>query len=799
MDKKLKKVLNLKPHFNIADSIPLYSISDDGITEIAKGLYSRTYKVQDINFGIARRDERGATSAKWASVLKSIDPSYDLQVCIYNHSVDIDYLSDIVLLQEAGDGRDGLRADINQIVRRNMTEGNNGIRRDIYLTLTIPSGDMGTAMQSFASADHDILSILRSIRGCGAKPLKALKRLNLLHDMFQGGEESEMKEFGSYNWERVRSFSLENLYQSGVTAVELIQPESMEFKSDYFILGGAYGRAFHLADFPTVVTDTFMREFTSMPFNLLMTTNLHQIDALKALNLVKAQRTNASGSFAEAQKKASQQGYNAELVNPDLAKNYHAANDLLIDMERRDQKLFETKMHVVIFADSLGQLDKNCETFLTRCRSKGVGFKTSYGLQENALISSMPFGLDNTPQFRTLTTEALAIFVPFSSQEMTQRGGTVYGLNKVTHNIITFNRMMADSYNMLVLGFTGSGKSFFAKKEILNTYLNGSNDGDVIIIDPQGEYGKLCRSVGGEEVHIKGAGEHHINPLDISASYDENPVAAKVEFIRSMCAEMLSYTPDATQKTAIAVAAKRCYDAWLMSGEDGDIPTLNDFYLALCDYYNSEGGRLQSVLDVVKAVEFYVAGVDTLFQGHSNTNTEAAFISYDISELGEGIRPLAMLIILDSILNRMSRNRKLNRPTFVYIDEIHLLFQKEQTAQWIKKLWKTARKYRCCPCGLSQDVEDLLASDTGRAVLTNTAFVVLLKQQDINASVLSEQLQLSARQLEYVTDTPPGEGLLCIQNASKFTGGVIPFEDHFPEDSLLFEICQTSSMGNGGR
>ena len=573
----------------------------------------------------------------------------------------------------------------------------------------------------------------------------------------------------------------------------------MEFKSDHFILGGAYGRAFHLADFPTVVTDAFMREFTSMPFNLLMTTNLHQIEALKALNLVKAQRTNASGSFAEAQKKASQQGYSAELVNPDLAKNYHAANDLLIDMERRDQKLFETKMHVVIFAKSLEQLDKNCGTFLTKCRSKSVQFKVSYGLQENALMSSMPFGLDSTPQFRTLTTESLAVFVPFSSQEMTQRGGTVYGLNKVTHNIITFNRMMADSYNMLILGFTGSGKSFFAKKEILNTYLNGSNDGDVIVIDPQGEYGKLCRSVGGEEVHIKGAGEHHINPLDISASYDENPVAAKVEFIRSMCAEMLSYTPDATQKTAIAVAAKRCYDAWLLSGDDGDIPTLNDFYLALCDYYNSEGGRLQSVLDVVKAVEFYVAGVDTLFQGHSNINTEASFISYDISELGEGIRPLAMLIILDSILNRMSRNRKLNRPTFVYIDEIHLLFQKEQTAQWIKKLWKTARKYKCCPCGLTQDCEDLLATDTGRAVLTNTAFVVLLKQQAINAGVLAEQLQLSARQLEYVTDTPPGEGLLCIQNASRFTGGVIPFEDHFPEDSLLFEICQTSSTGALGR
>ena len=597
MDKKLKKVLNLRPHFNIADSIPLYSISDDGIVEIANGLYSRTYKVQDINFGIAKLEERGIVANKWASVLKSIDPSYDFQVCIYNHSVDLEYLSDVVLLQEAGDGKDELRADINRMVKRNMMEGNNGIRRDIYLTLTIPAVDMPSAIQSFIRAEHDILSILRSIRGCGAMPLKALKRLNLLHDMFHGGEESEMEEYGMYNREKVRTFSLENLYQTGVTAVELIQPESMEFKSDHFIIGGVFGRAFNLNDFPTLVADSFMREFSSMPFNLLLTTNLHPLDPIKALNLVKAQRTNASGAFAEAQKKASQQGYSVELVNPDLAKDYHTADNLLMDIGHRDQKLFETKMHVVIFAENLEQLDKNCKTFLTKCRSKSVQFNVSYGLQENALISSMPFGLDNTPEFRTLTTENLMRFVPFSSQEMTQKGGTVYGLNKVTHNIITFNRMLADSYNMLILGFTGSGKSFFAKKEILSTYLNGSNDGDVIVLDPQGEYGKLCRAVNGEEVHIKGAGEHHINPLDISASYDDNPVAAKVEFIRSMCAEMLSYTPDATQKTAIAVAAKRCYDAWLISGEDKDIPTLNDFYLALCDYYNSEGGRIPAILD----------------------------------------------------------------------------------------------------------------------------------------------------------------------------------------------------------
>ena len=178
----------------------------------------------------------------------------------------------------------------------------------------------------------------------------------------------------------------------------------------------------------------------------------------------------------------------------------------------------------------------------------------------------------------------------------------------------------------------------------------------------------------------------------------------------------------------------------------------------------------------------------------SNVDTDASFISYNIAELGDGVRPLAMLVILDSILNRMSRNRAAGRATFVYIDEIHLLFRNAETAAWIKSLWKTARKYRCAPLGITQDVEDLLSTDSGRSLITNSAFVVLLKQQAINAAVLAEQLQLSDRQLEFVTDSPAGEGLLCIQNATKYTGGVIPFEDHYPEESLLYKICQTTDM-----
>ncbi len=792
MDRKLRSVLDLRPHFTIKDSIPIKSISKDGIICLTKHLFSKTYKIHDVNFLIARDDERYAIVNKWAKLLRSLNPAYDMQLCIYNHTADIDYLSSTVLINDRNDELDGLRDEINSIIKKNMLSGNNGIKRDIYLTLTIPAKDMERASVSFSAAEHDILGVLRTIPGCKATALLPEKRLNLLHDILHGCRETEMSAYSEGNKVRAEAFSLENMYVSGGSPIDLISPESMEYHSDHFKLGDVYGRAFTMKDFASRISDTFLSDFTAMPFKMLFTINLHQMDPVSAFHLVRSQRTNAAGQMAETMKKAAQSGYDAVLANPDIAKNFNEFDELLDSMERFDQKLFEAKFHVVIFADDLNELKANSNAFITRCRTGSVVFQAPYGMQENTFLSSIPLGIDRTPKVRTLPTDVLAKMVPFSSQEMTQKGGTAYGINKVTRNIITFNRMLADSYNMLILGFTGSGKSFFAKKSILSTYLTGT-DADVIIIDPQAEYGKLCRAVGGEEIFIKSAGRHHLNPMDISASYGTNPIAEKQDFLQSIMSQMLDHMPDPVQRAAISIATVRCYDNWKKTESDEDIPTLETFYQELWNYYNESSEALPTIMDLIKAVEFYVEGTTTLFKGKTNVDTGSSFMSFNIADLTESTRPLAMLVILDSILNRMSRNRKLSRTTYVYIDEIHLLFKDEQTAEWIKTLWKTARKFRCAPCGITQDCEDILSSEVGRAVLTNTSFVVLLKQAAINARVLAEQLMLSDRQLDFVTDTPPGEGLLYIQNSSKFNGGVISFEDHISENLHLYEICQTSS------
>lgn len=795
MNTAFRKSLNTKSHRNIADSIPLLSITDDGVIELGNGMYSRTYSVSDINYSIAKQDERGSIYNKWSSVLKAIDPSYEFQILIDNHQIDIDYLSDQILLAENGDRLDELRSDINKIIKKNLNEGNNSIKRDIYLTLSIPANDIQDASKKFVAAEHEFLSIIRSIPGCQAKPMKALKRLNLLHDIFRGGDEKEMMEYGYYNREKVKSFSLENLYRTGVTAVELIQPESMEYRNRYFMLGKKYGRAFNLKSLPVVVNDAFLKDLSTFNFNILYTINVHQVEASTAHNLVKTMRAGAAAVMADASIKSAQRGYSVELTNPDLKTNLDEADMLLEDIERRDQKLFDTKSHVVIFADSLEELDVNCNQFISVCRTKNVRFDVATGQQENAFISSMPFGLDSTPKTRTLTTESLAIFIPFSTQELTQKGGIVYGVNKVSHNILTYDRFNGDNYNQLTFGSSGSGKSFFVKKQILNTYLAGGDDADVVIIDPQGEYGPITRAIGGQEIVLTGAGVDHINPLEISAAYGANPVAEKSTFLISMCEEMLGGEPvTAIQKTAISVSAKRVYEKWRITGDDNDIPTLEDFYNVLADYYENEGSHSE-ILDLLKTIEFYTGrGTDTLFQGKSNVDQSASFVCWNIQNLAESIRPLSMLIVLDNVFNRMAKNRSLGRPTYIFIDECHLLFKHAQTAAFMQKEYKIARKEKGAICSITQDVEDLLSSAEGRTLINNTSFVVLLKQAPINAAILAEQLHLSARQLEYVTDSLPGEGLLCIQNSSKSVGGVIPFEDHYPEDSLLYKICQTSNL-----
>lgn len=795
MNKDLKKQLNLKPHFNISDSIPILDINDEGIMETRKGLYCKTYKLQDINYSISRMMERGEVFLEWEHVLNRLSPKQQLQFNIYNHQINVDYIEDDVFLREVGDGKDYLRGAYNDIIKKNLMEGHNNIRKDKYITLSLEANDIIAASQGFSTLESDIANILRGISGCDITPLKSIEKLNLIHSLYNSNDANEFKEYHKLNNETVGCFNLENMYEQGITVKDLVQPSSMEFKSRYFKLGKRFCRGLDLLGLPTVMNDQFLNDITAVDFDMLLSMNIEQLDTITANNLVQNQLTNAGGKVVEAQKKASASGYSADIINPKLMDDMAEAKELLADMQNRNQKLFVMKLHILIYADNLKELDSNTAKIMNIANGRLVRFGVADGMQELTLNSTLPYGFDCTVWGRTLTTESLAIFIPFNAQEVIQRGGVYYGINAVTKNIVTFDRMTGDNYNAFIFGSSGSGKSFTAKNVILSTYLNTNKECDIIVIDPQGEYGRLAKEVGGVEVVLTGAGEHHINPMDLDEGYSDAPVSDKISFLQSMCGEMLNYQPTSVQKTFISMAGKACYDKWQLSNNPDDLPTLEDFYNELVDMYNQdENGGLSEILDLIMTIKNYVAGVDTLFQGKTNVDVNSNFIVYNTQKLGKNVQKLAMLTILDSILNRICRNRELGRPTYFYVDEIHLLFKSPETAQWLQMLWKTARKFLGAPCGITQDLEDLLGSEYGRTIINNTSFIIMLKLTAQNREILAHELGLSATQLSFVgNNVPKGSGLLYMQGSDKLpSGGVIPFRNHVPADNDIFKIVSST-------
>lgn len=395
--------------------------------------------------------------------------------------------------------------------------------------------------------------------------------------------------------------------------------------------------------------------------------------------------------------------------------------------------------------------------------------------------STMPVGKNSIEIQRTLTTASTGIFVPFTAQELFQEGGMYYGLNALSRNLIFFNRKTLKNPNGFILGTPGSGKSFSAKREIVNVLLN--TEDEVLIIDPECEYVQLAKGFGGEIIHISAGSKAHINPLDITMDYadDDNPLLLKSEFVLSLCELLVGGRNGLTaaQKTVIDRACRMTYQSYFANPKKNPVPTLKDFYGVLIEQPEKEA------ISIALSLELYIEGSLSVFANPTNIDTNNRLIVFDIRDLGKQLKTMGMLIVLDQIWNRITQNRALGKRTWIYIDEIYLLFQNEYSANYLFELYKRARKWGAIPTGITQNVEDLLVSDLARRMLSNTDFVMMLNQATSDRVELAALLNISNQQLSYVTNSQEGQGLLFAGNS------IIPFIDKFPTDTELYSMMTT--------
>ena len=753
------------------DSIPFQRMLPDGICRVTDNYYTKTIQFQDINYQLNQNEDKTAIFDAWCDFLNYFDSSVRFQLSFVNRTATTDSYARNIIIPAQGDEFDNIRAEYSEMLQNQLARGNNGLIKTKYLTFGIEAEGLKAAKPRLERVETDLLNNFKRL-GVQAETLDGFERLKLMHGILHMDEQEPFQ------------FSWDWLVPSGLSVKDFIAPSSFEFRTGhYFGVGKRIGCASFLQILAPELNDRMLADFLDMESSLIVTMHVQSVDQVKAIKTIKRKLTDLDKMKIEEQKKAVRAGYDMDLIPSDLATYGTEAKKLLQDLQNRNERMFLLTFIVINTAGSKRQLDNNVFQAASIAQKYNCHLTRLDFRQEEGFMSSLPLGLNQIEVQRGLTTSSVAIFIPFTTQELFQDGKEALycGLNALSNNLIMVDRKLLKNPNGLILGTPGSGKSFAAKREIANVFLV-TND-DIIICDPEAEYGPLVERLHGQVIKISPTSQHYINPMDLNLNYsdDENPLSLKSDFILSLC-ELIVGGKDGlmpVEKTIIDRCVRMVYRNYLNDPRPENMPILEDLYNELRSQEEKEAQYIAT------ALEIYVSGSLNVFNHRTNINIENRIVSFDIKELGKQLKKIGMLIVQDAVWNRVTINREAHKSTRYYIDEMHLLLREEQTAAYTVEIWKRFRKWGGIPSGITQNIKDLLASREVENIFENSDFILMLNQASGDRQILAKQLNISPHQLSYVTHSSEGEGLLFYGNV------ILPFVDRFPRDTELYRIMTT--------
>ncbi|WP_409967226.1 DUF87 domain-containing protein [Bengtsoniella intestinalis] len=744
---------------SVQEAIPISRIWPDGMFQFGSK-YSKTIRFTDINYAIASKEDKTAMFLGYSELLNALDTGSATKITIVNRKVSRQQFGEGVLLPDKGDGLDYLRNEYNHILTDKVVGGDGLVVQDRYITLSAHRRSTEEARTFFDRVNQEVLSRLNQLDSRGTE-LDAVERLEILHNFYRTGETEPF------------TFDLKTSMKKGCSFKDTICPSSLEFKKDHFVMGDKFGRVLFLREYASYIKDSMIQELTSLNRTMALSMDIIPVPTDEAVREMQNRLLGVETNVTNWQRKQNQNNNFSAVVPYDMEQQRKETREMLDDLTTRDQRMLFGLVTLVHLADTKEELDSDTEALHSLARKHLCQLSALNWQQHEGLTTVLPLGLRKIDALRTLTTEATAVLTPFKAQEVHHQNGIYYGQNVISKNLILANRRELLNGNGFVLGVSGSGKSFTAKRELASLAL--STEDDIIVLDPEAEYRPIVEGLGGEVVHISATSSNHINAMDMEQGYGdgENPVVLKSEFLLSLCEQLVGAGKlSAKEKSIIDRCTAKVYHDYIKGGYTGNVPTLQDFHAELLLQEEVEAR------DVALAIELFTQGSLNTFAQPTNVDVQSRILCYDIRDLGKQLLPVGMLVVMDAIFNRILRNRALGRNTWVYIDEIYLMFQHEFSANFLFTLWKRVRKYGACCTGLTQNVGDLLQSHTARAMLANSEFLVMLNQASTDRAELSKLLNISDNQLSYITNVDAGRGLI------KCGSAIVPFVDSFPKGAL---------------
>ncbi len=646
-----------KTELSAQDSIPYQRMFPDGICRVTDTFYTKTVQFQDINYQLSQNEDKTAIFEGWSDFLNYFDSSIRFQLSFLNLSTAQDGYARSIVIPLRADKFNDVRDEYSEMLQNQLAKGNNGLTKTKYLTFGIDADSIKAAKPRLERIEMDVINNFKRL-GVACSPMNGMERLHLLHGIFHMDGQTPFR------------FSWDWLAPSGLSTKDFIAPSSFEFKNGrMFRMGKMFGAVSFLQILAPELNDRMLADFLDMESSQIVSLHIQSVDQISAIKTVKRKITDLDRAKIEEQKKAVRAGYDMDIIPSDLATYGSEAKKLLQDLQSRNERMFLVTFLVVNTADSQRQLDNNVFQASSIAQKYNCQLTRLDFQQEEGLMSSLPLGRNQIEIQRGLTTSSTAIFVPFTTQELFQSGGEAlyYGLNALSNNLIMVDRKQLKNPNGLILGTPGSGKSFSAKREILNVFL--VTDDDILIADPEAEYYPLVQRLDGQVIKISPTSKQYVNPMDLNLDYsdDESPLSLKVDFLLSFC-DIVVGSKDGLQpveKTVIDRCVRLVYQKYLTDPRPENMPILEDLYDALRAQEEKEAQFIAT------ALEIYVTGSLNVFNHRTNVDIDNRIVCYDIKELGKQLKQLGMLVIQDQVWNRVTVNRAAGKTTRYYVDEFH--------------------------------------------------------------------------------------------------------------------------------
>lgn len=752
----------------VQDLIPIRRIWEDGIF-LCGSQFCRTWRFTDINYQVSSEEDKKAIFLDYSELLNSLNAGSTAKITTNNRSLNRENFEKAVLMPMRGDARDSYRREYNQVIMDKATAGN-GIIQEKYITISVSKKSVEDARTYFARVGADLTAHFSAL-GSKCSEMDAAEKLRVLHDFYRQGEEADFH------------FDIRDMMQKGHDFRDYICPDDIERHSDYLMLGGRYCRALYLKDYANYIRDSFVSELTDINRNMMLSIDIIPIPTDEAVREVENRLLGVETNITNWQRRQNANNNFSAMIPYDMEQQRKESKEFLDDLTARDQRMMMGVLTMVLSADTKEQLDTDTEQILSLSRQKMCQMAVLKYQQTDGLNTALPIGTRKINAFRTLTTESLAVFMPFKVQEIQDAGGIYFGENAISHNLILCNRENLLNQSSFILGVPGSGKSFSAKELIAFLMLNTQDD--ILICDPEGEFAPMVEALGsdiGAVIRVAAGGRDRLNAMYMVEGYGENnPIVDKSQFIMSLVEQIDKNGVGPQHKSIIDRCTALVYQEAKKTGVVPTLSTLREKLLVQPEEIAKE---------IALSLELFTTGSLDIFGHDSTVDLNKRVVVFNIHDLGEQLKPTGLLVITDTMLNRVTLNWKRGKRTHVFIDEFHVVFENEYSGNFFTSAWRQFRKRNAYPTAITQNVEYLLDSVQASTMLSNSEFIIMLNQAASDREKLAQLLNISTEQMSYVTNASAGCGLI------KYGSALVPFINRFPKDTRLYRLM-TTKPGEG--